>query len=89
MREAVGSLICKLGSNLQLSSSEGQGRIGFSGVQDRTLQLLLEGAKSATETIQIKGLNLESNKNASGDTSKDALKRIDTVPCFQQFFGRS
>lgn len=79
VREAVGSLICKLGANLQLSSSEGQARIGSSRVQDRTLQLLLEGAKSATETIQIKGLNLESTKNASGDTSKDALKRIDTA----------
>lgn len=84
MREAVGSLICKLGANLHRSSSEGQARmisLGHSRVQDWD-SVLLKNARSATETIQTKGLDLEISptKNTSGDTPKQALKRIETVP---------
>ena len=84
VRGAVGNLICKLGANLQRSSSEELTRIlshGYSRVQDWT-SLLIEGARSAAETIQTQGLNLETSSadNASSDTSKKALKRIETVP---------
>lgn len=84
VRGAVGSLICKLGANLQRSSSEDLTRIinhEHSRVRDWT-SMLIEGARSAAETIQTKGLNLEisPSDNASSDTSKKALKRIETVP---------
>ena len=83
VRGAVGNLICKLGANLQRSSAEALAGInsqGDSRVQDWT-SLLLEGARSAAETIQTQGLNLDvsSADNASSDTSKKALKRIETV----------
>ncbi|KAG0602531.1 hypothetical protein M758_10G020700 [Ceratodon purpureus] len=82
VRGAVGNLICKLGANLQRSSGEELTRIisnGHSRVQDWT-SLLIEGAKSAAETIQTQGLNLDvSSADASSDTSKKALKRIETA----------
>lgn len=83
VREAVGGLICKLGSNLQRSSSEGQIRVmslEHSKVKDWT-KLLVEGAKSAAATIQTKGLILEKSSidSTSSETSKEALKRIETV----------
>lgn len=83
VREAVGGLICKLGSNLQRSSSEGQIRVmslEHSKVKDWT-KLLVEGAKSAAATIQTKGLILEKSSidSTSSETSKEALKRIETA----------
>jgi len=89
VREAVGSLMCKLGANLLLSSSAGQNHIkslGQSRVHNWS-SVLVEGAKSAAATVQSNGVNLgkASSDDTSSDNSKEALKRIETVR-FSFFF---
>lgn len=89
VREAVGSLICKLGANLALSSNAGQNRIktlGQSRVHNWS-SVLVEGAKSAAATVQSNGVNLgkASSDDTSSDNSKEALKRIETVRLILSF----
>lgn len=87
IREAVGSLMCKLGANLLRSSNAGQNHIksvGQSRVHNWS-SVLVEGAKSAAAIVQSNGVNL--GKASSDDTnSKEALKRIETVRLFLYLF---
>ena len=86
VREAVGSLISKLGANLLSSSQAGQAHIAAlrqSSVYDWT-SVIVEGTRTAAETILSKGVYLgkSSVDDASSDSSKEALKRVETVSTF-------
>lgn len=89
MREAVGSLICKLGANLLSSSQEGQAHIAAlrqSSVYNWS-SVIVEGTQTAAETILSKGVYLgkSSVDDASSDSSKEALKLVETVRTSSSF----
>ncbi len=81
VRDAVGGLICKLGANILGSSQVNQGHIMGSKIKDWST-MLVESAKSAVIVIQSKGTAGVSKMcvdDTSSDSSKEALKCIETV----------
>ncbi len=81
VRDAVGGLICKLGANILGSSQVNQGHIMGSKIKDWST-MLVESAESAVIVIQSKGTAGVSKMcvdDTSSDSSKEALKCIETV----------